>query len=133
MNIRTEATNIRLRKEIQLKRPLILMIFEGKCQICDLDVEELLEIHHILPLSEGGTNEWHNLSVLCPTCHKVVHSFMNKENPTEMLMKHASLNKSFKLDNFEKIIKRNMELKDEKIEWHKVFVRERELIERNNT
>jgi 5-methylcytosine-specific restriction protein A len=30
------------------------------------------EIHHIVPLSEGGTNEWANLRALCKSCHSMI-------------------------------------------------------------
>ena len=29
-----------------------------------------LEVHHIVPVAEGGTEEEQNLIVLCPNCHK---------------------------------------------------------------
>lgn len=28
------------------------------------------ELHHIIPISEGGSNEMENLILLCPNCHK---------------------------------------------------------------
>ena len=31
------------------------------------------EVHHILPLSEGGTNEESNLMSLCRSCHEKIH------------------------------------------------------------
>ena len=31
------------------------------------------EVHHILPLSEGGTNEEANLMSLCQSCHTKIH------------------------------------------------------------
>lgn len=27
------------------------------------------DVHHIIPLSEGGTNAWENLQALCHSCH----------------------------------------------------------------
>ena len=33
-----------------------------------------LEVHHIVPLSSGGTNELENLVTLCAACHKQAHS-----------------------------------------------------------
>ncbi|MCF6311326.1 MAG: HNH endonuclease [Verrucomicrobiales bacterium] len=35
-----------------------------------------LDIHHKLPLSEGGTNELANLKLLCPNCHRREHDEM---------------------------------------------------------
>jgi 5-methylcytosine-specific restriction endonuclease McrA len=49
----------------------------GKCRYCDAPVE-LYEchIHHVLELSEGGTNHPSNLKTLCRKCHKQRHPFM---------------------------------------------------------
>jgi 5-methylcytosine-specific restriction endonuclease McrA len=49
----------------------------GKCRYCG-DVVELNEchIHHILELSQGGTNHPTNLKTSCKKCHKIKHPFM---------------------------------------------------------
>ena len=31
------------------------------------------EVHHIIPVNEGGTNEAHNLMSLCKSCHNRIH------------------------------------------------------------
>jgi hypothetical protein len=35
-----------------------------------------LHVHHIVPLSKGGTNQLSNLIVLCEDCHKKLHPHM---------------------------------------------------------
>ena len=49
----------------------------GRCCYC-VGPTELFECHchHVLPLSEGGTNHPTNLKTLCPVCHKTRHPFM---------------------------------------------------------
>jgi predicted restriction endonuclease len=42
------------------------------CEICGWK-EATRDIHHILPVSEGGTNELSNLIVLCPNHHRMIH------------------------------------------------------------
>ena len=32
------------------------------------------EVHHIKPLSEGGTNDFSNLMSLCKSCHSRIHA-----------------------------------------------------------
>lgn len=32
-----------------------------------------IDIHHIIPVSEGGPNHLSNLLALCPTCHALLH------------------------------------------------------------
>lgn len=35
-----------------------------------------LDIHHIVPIAEGGNNELSNLKLLCPNCHRREHDGM---------------------------------------------------------
>lgn len=44
-----------------------------QCMICGFDFEPVLQIHHVLPISEYGDNDERNVIVVCPTCHKVLH------------------------------------------------------------
>lgn len=44
------------------------------------------DIHHILPVSEGGKNLLSNLICLCPNCHRLAHrNLLSKENLFEIL------------------------------------------------
>ena len=51
-----------------------------KCYQCGKDLyyqkEGVGEVHHILPLSTGGTNQISNLIFLCHNCHKKLHDDM---------------------------------------------------------
>ncbi len=50
---------------------------KGICQYCQNLVEyHKSQCHHILELSEGGTNHPGNLKTLCIDCHKDRHPFM---------------------------------------------------------
>jgi 5-methylcytosine-specific restriction endonuclease McrA len=40
------------------------------CNNCSTTYETNYEVDHIVPLGMGGTNDWDNLQLLCPTCHK---------------------------------------------------------------
>lgn len=42
---------------------------EQKCEWCDEQIDSP-DVHHIIPRSEGGTNDLKNLIVLCPSCHR---------------------------------------------------------------
>lgn len=51
------------------------------CQVCGMgddehidEFEQGLHVHHIVPLSEGGTNENENLISLCALCHRDAHA-----------------------------------------------------------
>ncbi len=52
----------------------------GTCQLCTRpapfagpDGEPYLEVHHIVPLDEGGEDAVGNVAVLCPNCHRKMH------------------------------------------------------------
>jgi 5-methylcytosine-specific restriction protein A len=53
---------------------------DGICQLCNRpapfftrDGEPFLEIHHIVPLDEGGPDTIENVAALCPNCHRKMH------------------------------------------------------------
>ena len=49
----------------------------NKCQACGFEsVSErnILEIHHVLPLTKGGSDTLENIVLLCPNCHKTAHT-----------------------------------------------------------
>ena len=50
---------------------------KGICRYCKNQFHyEFTHCHHVLELSEGGTNHPSNLKTLCIQCHKVRHPFM---------------------------------------------------------
>lgn len=50
---------------------------EGCCRYCFHPVEYIeSHCHHVLPLSEGGTNHPRNLKTACIPCHEDKHPFM---------------------------------------------------------
>lgn len=55
-------------------RAVIIKRDDGKCKSCG--TTEYLTVDHIVPKSEGGTNEFNNLETLCRVCHE------RKDHPT---------------------------------------------------
>lgn len=52
---------------------------KGICHYCQNPVEyHKSHCHHVLELSEGGSNHPSNLKTLCIECHKVRHPFMKR-------------------------------------------------------
>jgi len=45
------------------------------CEICS-ETNIILDEHHIVSVSEGGTNELSNKAHICPNCHRRVHMGM---------------------------------------------------------
>ena len=48
-----------------------------RCEFCN-ETGLTLDIHHIVPLAEGGNNELPNLKLLCPNCHRRQHDEMRE-------------------------------------------------------
>ena len=59
------------------------------CNNCHRTSEQLY-IHHLLPLSNGGSNSIDNLIVLCKVCHGYVH-----RGNIEKLVERALSNKDY--------------------------------------
>lgn len=51
----------------------ILVEEKGECEICSFSYKPVLQIHHILPISEYGNNAKDNVLCVCPNCHKSLH------------------------------------------------------------
>lgn len=45
----------------------------GKCNICECNILPILELHHINMVSNGGSNIYDNIELLCPNCHSLLH------------------------------------------------------------
>ena len=63
-------------KTINQLRKFVLDRAQGYCQLCnvpapfkDPDGSPYLEVHHTVPLREGGTSTPENLVALCPNCN----------------------------------------------------------------
>lgn len=61
------------------------------CSICGWN-ESSCDIHHIIPKSKGGTNDADNLIIVCPNCHRVIHT-TNKYN--KEYLQSLSVSKTF--------------------------------------
>jgi len=48
------------------KKGIIYELAKGKCEHLDCNIQEDLNLYHIIPRSEGGRNTYNNLIVLCP-------------------------------------------------------------------
>lgn len=57
--------------------PTARKLVKNKCEIfgCLVNDEELLHLHHIIERTQIGTNNKpHNLAILCPNHHTMVHT-----------------------------------------------------------
>ena len=65
----------------------------GICELCekegpflDRDNQPFLEVHHIIPLADGGPDTTDNAVALCPNCHRECHHGQNFEDLKNRLL-----------------------------------------------
>tara|TARA_R110000772_G_scaffold208858_1_gene319415 strand:- start:101 stop:496 length:396 start_codon:yes stop_codon:yes gene_type:complete len=95
-----------------------------KCKLCSKKTEHL-ELHHIVPISRGGTNNECNIIELCSGCHGLAHdvSFTNERGG---LIKEGVIKKKIKdtvdrkwlEDNDSSVQKKMMRLYDKDKDMH---------------
>lgn len=75
------------------KRTMTKLIQRAKmgCSICGWD-DAQPDVHHIIPRCEGGSNDNSNLIIVCPNCHRVIHT-TNKY--TREYLETLSIDKTF--------------------------------------
>lgn len=65
---RNQAKNISVRRELARRAG-------NRCEICGFAFSNVLVVHHIMPVSLGGSAETRNLTLICPNCHALVHNY----------------------------------------------------------
>lgn len=46
----------------------------GLCAYCEAPLEGTFHADHMIPLSRGGTHDWSNVAITCPTCNVTKHA-----------------------------------------------------------
>lgn len=58
--------------------------FGYKCMICNWEI--VVDVHHIIPVRDGGSNNLNNLAVLCPNHHAMAdRGMINPDELTELV------------------------------------------------
>ncbi len=91
------ASRLVLRKEFERSAVVVeaaLARAGGICELCEmsgpfkcLDGRPFLEVHHVVPLSEGGEDTLNNVAAICPNCHRACHFSPEKIYTEKLLMK----------------------------------------------
>jgi hypothetical protein len=78
-------------------RAWILQRAAGHCELCAApapfvtsDEEPYLESHHLITLSEGGSDTIDNTVALCPNCHRNLHYGLNRAELRDRLSQHVA-------------------------------------------
>lgn len=59
----------------QVLRKIVLRRDKFQCCNCE-DRNDTLDVHHVVPISVGGSNRLTNLKLVCRTCHEHIHPHM---------------------------------------------------------
>ena len=113
-----------MRNNIQNNREQILLEFNNKCVACNLEIKEILEVHHLLPVSMGGNNELYNLAVLCPNCHRILHLWLDQKGGDKKVNKYHGNQISYEVyKNLSQLLSRAIRYRNERnekiIEYYK--------------
>ena len=73
----------------------VLKSSKGRCEACRNDApfsteigRPFLEVHHVKPLGEGGTDRVSNAVALCPNCHRAMHHAVDAKERRALLFKN---------------------------------------------
>lgn len=61
------------RSDMKQIRERVIELARSKCYVCEFDCADVLIVHHVLGVANGGMNFENNLAVLCPNCHALAH------------------------------------------------------------
>jgi len=73
----SKRNNYQRRKEITKKLHKGIINKPLVCSTCGDNKN--LELHHIIPISLGGTDDYYNLIYLCSECHRAIHKNILKK------------------------------------------------------
>lgn len=79
---RSYYRNLENNRKIQREKHRYLRFKDNKCLLCGKNND--LEVHHIIPQSRGGTDDWNNVVTLCDEHHKMITAYYKAigwENP----------------------------------------------------
>jgi RNA-directed DNA polymerase len=67
-------------KDLTFSKQKLAMRQKGRCPECgeSLFNDEELQVHHLLPLSQGGKSSYSNLALVHLLCHQHIHAKMNR-------------------------------------------------------
>lgn len=67
-------------------RDFVIARCEGCCEVCGSFQPWTMELHHIVPVKNGGIGDASNLAALCPNCHAVLEVLLNAKDFDDMFL-----------------------------------------------
>ena len=103
VTVKTYSTTVTVRARDSAIRSYAIERSLGICESCDTPAPfttrnglPYLEVHHIIPLSEGGPDHPQNVAAVCPNCHRRTEKSQDsKEFNNKIMIKILKKEKSF--------------------------------------
>ncbi|MGX1097621.1 HNH endonuclease [Amorphus sp. MBR-141] len=90
---RVEVGSVAFKRDPYVKA-YILRQAKGRCEACSAPAPfktaaemDFLEVHHMKPLANGGSDRVQNAVALCPNCHRALHHAADAEERSLLLYK----------------------------------------------
>lgn len=64
-------------------RDKVLVDAMHRCCLCP-EHQEVVDLHHVVPIGEDGPNTADNLMAVCPTCHAKIYRIRNRYTPEQL-------------------------------------------------
>ena len=88
---RITATSVVFLRDPRVKA-YVLHRAKGRCEACSKSAPfktalgiDFLEVHHMKPLAQGGSDRVQNAVALCPNCHRAVHNAIDAKQRVDQL------------------------------------------------
>ena len=94
MSSRAERKKRIRAEQSSIKRRMLKNQKIAHCEYCGNKTKEILQIHHIDSVANGGNNDLNNLIILCPNCHKAAHAGIIKKDELQKLKKEPNEHKN---------------------------------------
>lgn len=85
---------------------------KGKCAITNQILQENTEVHHITPISKGGTDKYKNLALVTPEAHKLIHATDKEVINYYMSLLHLKKNQIEKVNKYREYVGNEMILSE---------------------
>lgn len=66
-------------------RDQVLVDAMHRCCLCP-EHDDVVDLHHVIQVSQGGPNSAENLMAVCPTCHGKIHRIRGRYNEAQPRM-----------------------------------------------
>ena len=78
---------------VHLLKTIIKFLKNIPCELCQWD-KTTRDLHHIIEVSNGGTNELNNLLCVCPNCHRMIHNNLISEDDIKNVIENRTISSS---------------------------------------